>query len=756
MSQAFAVMLILGLLGLVVVGAVLGIVAFILVLRGGREADRQASRLDTLLKRVSRLEGVPEVTLPTPPAPALPEPEEKAETVPPEAPPPAPAPRPAAAGEWWTTLEDRVGKRWIAWAGALVLFLSAGFFVKYAIDNDWIGATAQVGAGVVFGIALLVAGDRLVRREMRALGQALMGGGLAILYVSLFAGSSIYDLMPPAVAFVAMAAVTGAGMALAVLHDAQSVAFLAILGGMLTPVLCSTGEDRRDVLFGYLVLLDLGVLGVALFKRWRWLDVLAWGGTAALFTGWFAEFYSEKALAPTLAWLGVFYVIFLLLPFVYHLRHAAPISLERFLLALLHAAGVFGYAYGMLWGEHHYMLGFVALIMAACYLALGAQTRGRIPADRRGLFGFIALAVAFLTIAVPVHMELNGITLLWAVEGPVLLYLGYRYRYLPVRVGGLIVLGLAVIRVFAEHFPLHDMAFVPVWNVSFGVAACVPVAAAAFALIHQRWRDSAGRLDLFCKVLAALAAWALGLIVLHAEGALWLIYRPLVARAAGEYAALAYGVALWSVGAAGCLAAGLRLRSRAARIAGILAFLVPLFIALCIYAEDAPEEYALFANLRFAACLVGLLAVFGCAFALGRWRERIAAGELTLMKVIYAAGGLLTLALLSAESYAYCYQAVADADRASWTALMSLSIVWGLCAAVALVIGFRKRLRPLRLAALGLFAVTALKLVLVDVAGVKQIYRVISFFIMGLLMIGASYLYHRIEKRLEQLMGGGE
>ena len=62
-------------------------------------------------------------------------------------------------------------------------------------------------------------------------------------------------------------------------------------------------------------------------------------------------------------------------------------------------------------------------------------------------------------------------------------------------------------------------------------------------------------------------------------------------------------------------------------------------------------------------------------------------------------------------------------------------------------------MRLLRFAALGLFGITAAKLVLVDIAGVKQIYRVISFFVLGLLMMGGAYGYHRVEKWLAETYG---
>jgi uncharacterized membrane protein len=87
---------------------------------------------------------------------------------------------------------------------------------------------------------------------------------------------------------------------------------------------------------------------------------------------------------------------------------------------------------------------------------------------------------------------------------------------------------------------------------------------------------------------------------------------------------------------------------------------------------------------------------------------------------------------------------------------MSLSVVWGIYATAVLVIGFWRRVRSLRLSALGLFGLTVLKLVIVDMAKVEEVYRIVSFLVLGILMIGASYLYHRVEKRISTSSGGKE
>ena len=744
---------------LVVLAAIwaVGVIGFFLVLKL-RGAHKEARRsMESLARRVERLEGLatgpglpereaaPELARPAEPARAAPAPAPAVEAPAAEvctgaaAAPPAAAGPPVPAG--WARLEGAVGRRWMIWAGALALFLATAFFVKLAFDYGWIGPTARVVLGILLGTVLLGLGEWAVRRRMPALGQGLMGGGLALLYVSLFAAFSLYHLIPQTAAFGAMVLLTIGGTALAVLHNALAISLLALVGGLLTPVLLSTGVDARDTLFSYLTMLDLSVLGVAVFKRWRALDAVALAGTAMLFTGWFSRFYAQPAMVPTLLWLLVFYVVFLVLPFVHHLRRRTDITVERFLMALVNATLAFACAYDILWPDHRHVLGFLALGMAACYVVLGTETRWRIPSDSRGVFGFTALAVLLLTAAVPIHLKLQGITVVWALEGPVLLYLGYRYRYLPVRLGALGVLALAAIRLFAVHWPLHEALFVPIWNRYFGTALCVPVAAGAFAAVHQWCRG--GGWDRACKLVASIGGGLLLLVILHGELHQWSYYsgRPDLD--------LWMPSVVWAIGALAFLWGGLQARSAYALCAGAVPLSVALVLAARAYGGPVAESYVMFANARFACGLAAALSVLAYGLVMRARRPAAALPERTVSGVLAWAGVLALLVLLSLEAYTYCSEEIADPRKARWMALMSLSVVWAVYAAAMLGVGFWRRTLPLRLAALALFGVTAAKVIAVDIAGVRQIYRVVSFFVLGLLMIGAGYLYHRIERRFE-------
>lgn len=650
--------------------------------------------------------------------------------------------------QWWENFEKNVGQRWMTWLGAFVLFLSAGFFVKYAFDNQWIGPTARIVMGLVAGIVCIIVGDRFLRKEMRALGQGLLGLGMAVLYVSIFSGHALYDLYPQTITFAMLVSVTMAGMALAVLHNAIGIAILAVIGGFLTPLMVSTGKDARDALFLYVTILDLGVLGVAFFKKYRALDIIAFLGTCTLFLGWFSTFYRSKMVLPVMLWVGMFFLIFLILPFVYHLRKRESIPVERFVMAMANAAWAFLWAYALLHYEYPFTLGFVALAMGGAYISLGVFTRKRVSGDSRALLGFVTLAVAFLTAAIPLQLRLSGITLAWAIEAPVLLYLGYRYTYRPVRIFAAIIMVMSVGRLFLEHFPLHKALFIPVINIHFAGAMCVPVAMILFAYVAHRFSKQGTSFDKTIGDIAALAAGFLVLIICHNEMGSYIKYTTTLSFYKSAV------ICVWLIGSAGFVYAGRRLNKDALHISGFVALVYALILGAAAFDAKFPEMSLIFLNRRFLLTLTGIVGLFAFAKMQMILPESFCKAGKPAAAVMAWMGVFGLLILLSVETYGYLRQTIQDYSQNRYASQMALSIVWGLYAVVALIVGFAKRIRPLRFGALALFGVTTLKLILFDMSMVKQIYRIVTFVALGLLMIGASYLYHIVEKKLVQPESG--
>jgi len=205
---------------------------------------------------------------------------------------------------------------------------------------------------------------------------------------------------------------------------------------------------------------------------------------------------------------------------------------------------------------------------------------------------------------------------------------------------------------------------------------------------------------------------------------------------------------IWVAGAAAYLGAGIKLRAARLRNVGLAVLAVAGVFSGRGYTFDMDPDYLLYLNGRLLAALAAVLMVFAHGFVLRRFRSLCGQDEQLTAKILYGVGIALLFVLLSCETYLYFQETIADRERARWVSQMSLSVTWGVYAIAMLAIGFWRTVRPLRLAALGLFGLTALKLVLVDMANVQEVYRIVSFLVLGVLMIGASYLYHRVEKRL--------
>jgi len=201
---------------------------------------------------------------------------------------------------------------------------------------------------------------------------------------------------------------------------------------------------------------------------------------------------------------------------------------------------------------------------------------------------------------------------------------------------------------------------------------------------------------------------------------------------------------LWIGGAGACLVLAQRLPAHKLQQTALVYLGIACALGLCQYAF--PKQYVnlLYVNGRCLVALATLALLFGYARI---WLH--SAGTRHQARIVMGASALALFLLLNIETFQFMKDHISDPSQARWVTQMSLSLLWSLYAIAALFIGFWQRIRMLRLAALGLFGVTVLKVVLGDMANVEEVYRIVSFIGLGLLMIGASYLYHRVEKSLE-------
>jgi uncharacterized membrane protein len=199
------------------------------------------------------------------------------------------------------SLEHFMGAKLFAWVGGLAMFLGIVFFVKLSLERGWISPELRTALGFAAGAGLVVAGAGVNRKQAYAvLAHTLMATGVVVLYGMTFAAHAFYKFpvfASPLVAFAIMTLITASAFLLAVGLQTQVVTVLGMIGGFLTPILCSTGRDNPVALFGYVALLDIGVLLVAKHRRWHHLMAVAAACTAFTQLGWFAKFFHIEGYA---------------------------------------------------------------------------------------------------------------------------------------------------------------------------------------------------------------------------------------------------------------------------------------------------------------------------------------------------------------------------------------------------------------------------------------------------------------------------
>ena len=341
---------------------------------------------------------------------------------------------------------------WINRIGILAILAGVAYFIQYAFQNNWIGEQGRVAIGVVAAIVLLLWSERFRRKGYAPFSYSLKAVGIGILYLSFWAASSYFHFVPVEASFVAMSLVTAFTVFLAIQQNAEILVLYAMIGGFITPAALSTGQNHEVVLFTYVAILDLAILATSIFKPWR---RLMWGsfiGTAILFAGWAERYYTYQQRTTTVLFATLFAAIFAAIPLVTPLeksRWHKGISTTLILLPIVNAATYFLVLYAM-YEQEKTKLTWYALALAAVYLFLSSLFRRRVGAEPNTLklinMLHVAVAIGFITIAVPLKLNAHWITIGWLIESAVLLFVAVRTQTNFLRYFAGITLALGVIR----------------------------------------------------------------------------------------------------------------------------------------------------------------------------------------------------------------------------------------------------------------------------------------------------------------------
>lgn len=511
-------------------------------------------------------------------------------------------------------LEKKIGQYWLNRIGIVAILVGVSYFLKYAFDNNWVGPGGRIAIGLLLGIGLILWSERFRKRNYAAFSYSLKAVGIGTMYLSLWGAYQIYHLIPAAVAFVAMAVVTAATIALALSQDAELLASFALVGGFSTPVLLSTGQNHEAVLFSYVALLDLAILTVAIFKPWRRLLWGSFAGTIILYVGWYLEYYSLDQRALTVAFAVLFGAIFAVIPLA-----ATGTSSTRFsghsvtltLLPLFNAMSVFLALYAM-YEDEKATLTWYALALAAAYLGIGSVIKSRSSLEDAKFINLlhVAIAVAFITIAIPLKLEAQWITIGWLIESGVLLWLSVTARadFLRYFASVALVLGLARLLLYDQM-----RAEMLVLNIRFATYAVAVAILGGIAVLGKR---HAAKGEMIFLDAAVVGANLLALIALTLEAKDYFDRQWLTGGSSADFYAqfklardFSYS-AIWLVYGAVLMTIGFRKRSAFVRWQSLLLIAFTICRVFLYDVWQLGGSYRIVSFIALGAVLLGISFIY--------------------------------------------------------------------------------------------------------------------------------------------------
>ena len=614
------------------------------------------------------------------------------------------------SGDTTASLETEIGSRWLLYVGVIALVVGASYFQKLAIDNNWIDERARVIEGLIAGLLLVAGGRWCIKRGYDVYGQIVAGGGVAVLYVSIYAASAVYQLVGRGTAFAALCAVTALAAWLADRYRSQGLAVMAVGGGFVTPFLVPSDRDAQIALFTYDGVLIAGTMFLAHRRVWPLLNVISYVLTWMTVAAWASSYYTRSKYLVTEAYLTIYCAMFLYI--LFRIRGATAPGAQAAQAVLWSTPMLYYVASLAVLGPHSIAL----LVFLGIVASIGAALAPR---------GHAVVRVAvWLAVVAPLLAWVNSHDdSTWLVPGLTALagiYLVNLLAHLQ---------GMTGEQKLAEPdiALLHLNPLVLFTGAHWLVGSVYPEAKPAMALLFAVWNaviaaSLRGHRREYALHFAAVAATLLAVAIgLQFDGE---------ARTIG-----------WSAEGAAVVWLGLRQQRDWFRAGGILVFAIAALQWAELLRIRPTVDYTVILNWR-AGC--GLF-VIALTYALAWLHRTLRIGGMAAATPFVIGANVLTLMLLTNEIGAYwrVRELIAPGTTQGLAHQLTLSIAWALYATVSIVIGLRRQYAPIRYLAMLLFGVTILKVFFFDLAALEQIYRVSSIIVLGVLLLVTSYLYNR-------------
>ncbi len=617
---------------------------------------------------------------------------------------------------------------------AIVAFiLGIGLFLKYSIDKDWIPIWGRVLIGIAVGIAMLVAGIRMIDNKHKLFSESLFGGGIAVLYLSVFAAFALEGFMfiSATYAYVAMIIITILAGVISVRFDAKSTAIFGLIGGFATPFLLSTGSGNYVGLLSYMLMLNLGVLFISIYKKWSLLSWMAFVITSVtvLATVW----ETVDDFMPLALLYGAFFVIYSIVPFINEIRGQQQ-ALEKPFVFLFWANFVVAIlSYLALFDHYNIELLYYAVVtvVLAGYLLIYASVLAKKNVLLKNLFYIVlAQSIALLLVTPAFIFDGSSLTIVWAVESLMLLWIATKSKEATYGLFALFGFVVTVLRYLVSDV-VSNYDKLTYMSINVGTLEYVQ---------------------------------SLAITSLFVIGSLFAGYK-LLKKSSLDFKYVSVNYVEWTlfmgtfVGAylSSTFISSLLLDVYHADVFSMVYMLIIALFAFILYKSDYKESAkAIFyiflgllmigfvdniANISGSNIMISLInfllfmAVVGFIYTIAFKESKLTVGEYQLSHLMLGAGVGLLFIFLNVEVY-HLVKLYSPAGTK-----FAITLLWVAFGISLFVYGIIKDIKVSKLVGTGLILLAILKAFFFDLANLDSIYRILLFLILGMILFGLSYFY---------------
>tara|TARA_R110002050_G_scaffold286121_2_gene436391 strand:+ start:192296 stop:194674 length:2379 start_codon:yes stop_codon:yes gene_type:complete len=684
-----------------------------------------------------------------------------------------------------SNLEKFIGENLINKIGILITIFGVIIGAKYSIENNLISPLTRIILGYITGLVLLVFGIKLKTKYLNY-SAVLVSGAIAILYFITFAAYSLYDLFPQLLAFILMVVFTVFAVVASLNYNKQIIAHIGLVGAYAVPFLLSTGSGDVFTLFSYMAIINIGILRVAFKKYWKPLYYVSFVFTWLIYYSWLLLSYRQEShFTIALSFLTLFFVIFYLAFMGYKLIKKEQFNSGDIVIVFSNSIIFYAFGYYLLSGHEtgKELLGLFTLANAVIHFIVATIIYKQKLADKKILYLIAALVLTFITVAIPVQLDGNWVTILWAVEAAVLFWFGITKGIKIYKKLAYILMILAFFSIFQDWSWVYDTysnsdpdtKLTPFLNINFLSSMLVVIAFGFIAWFNYNKKYATEnrqrtRLDRLTTIIIPVLFLIIAYFSIAMEiDAYWnQLFKDssLSLPEENNFTFTKYNhdindfKIMWLLNYTLLFFTTLsfinitKIKNRLLGTVNLLfnPILVFAFLTLGLYTlselrssyiKQTLAEYYEIGLFNLGIRYISFIFLGFILFAIHKYiKQPFMKSKLKIAFELFL--HFTCIWILSSELLHWI-----DIAGNSNSYKMNLSMLWGTYSLLLVIIGIWKRKKYLRIGGISLFGITLIKLFFYDIVDLDTISKTIVLVSLGLLLLVISFLYNKYTKQIE-------